>query len=78
MTPETITASIEERGNGFPDVGDAVSGDDGTLYRVVVAGSRIETQGCGAGSVCSGYQLAPFEWDDLEDGEEVHPSLAIL
>lgn len=71
-----IDAAVEECGNGFPDPGDYVS--DGTdLYRVVRAGSRIETQS-GRGNICVGYRLRSAEWTDLADDEEPHSALAIL
>ena len=63
-------ASIEERGNGFADVGDYVVGDDDKVYRVVTEGSDIETQSCGAGNICHGYIVEDADWDDIDDSNE--------
>lgn len=62
-------ATIYERGNGFPDVGDYVPGSDGNLYKVVKLG-RIET---GRSPGASNWMLAKVElaeWSDCEDEEE--------
>ena len=72
-----ITASIREQGNGWPERGDYVRGDDGETYRVLRCGSRIETGRPGQGNVCLGYVLQPAEWDDLED-DQIHPCLALV
>jgi hypothetical protein len=39
----TVAATIYEAGNGFPDTGDYVQGDDGNLYQVIELGPRIMT-----------------------------------
>jgi hypothetical protein len=72
-----LDATIEERGNGLPDVGDYVPGDDGELYRVVSMSSRIETGRCpGAGDwVNAKVELA--DWDDCDE-DDLHPSQCIL
>lgn len=65
-----MNATITERGNGFPDVGDYVAGDDGEVYRVVrwTHDGRIFTGRPGAGnSICAEVELA--DWDDIDDAE---------
>ena len=72
-----MPAEIVERGNGFPDPGDYVAGDDGELYRIVSMSARIETNGAGVGSsIRATVELA--NWGDVESDDEVHPSLAVL
>ena len=69
-------ATIEERGNGFPSVGDYVPGDDG-LYRVVSIDSRIET---GRAPGCSSWIRATVEeadWEDCDEGEEFPASVLV-
>lgn len=77
MNTSTSKATIEERGNGFPDVGDYVPGDDGNLYKVVTMHSQIITgNGSGTGSyIHATVELA--DWSDCEEGDE-HPSCAVL
>lgn len=77
-TDSTIEATISERGNGFPDPGDYVPGDDGQLYRVVSLGGTIHT-GCRSGQ--SNYMYARVEladWSDTESDDDVFSALAIL
>ena len=42
MSPR-MKARIVDAGNGWPDPGDLVPGDDGELYRVLEVGSTIHT-----------------------------------
>ena len=76
-TEMTTKAAIEERGNGFPEVGEHVAGDDGELYLVIARGSRIETQP-GRSNICTGYHLALADWSDLDEDEEPAEALALL
>jgi hypothetical protein len=71
---ETITADIEERGNGYPSRGEYVPGSDGELYRVVCEGRTIET-GSPGGNRCTGYTLALASWSDSPDE---YPALAMV
>ena len=66
----TTTCTIHERGNGFPEVGDYVAGDDGEVYRVSSIRGRIHTgQSCGdANYVHATVELA--DWDDVDDLSE--------
>lgn len=62
-----MNATIYERGNGFADVGDYVSGD-GNLYRVTATSGNIQTGNPGSGA--PNYMAAEVEeadWDDLTD-----------
>ena len=72
-----IEATIQERGNGLPGVGDYVPGDDGGLYVVVTVDGPIHTGGAAgaANYIHATVQLA--DWDDCEEGEEF-PALAVL
>jgi hypothetical protein len=63
-------ASVEERGNGFADLGDYVVGGDENVYRVVKVGTRIETRGCGEGNICFGYVVERADWSDVDDDTE--------
>jgi hypothetical protein len=72
-----VQAVIEERGNGFPGVGDYVPGDDGNLHRVVSVDGPIQTgRGVGRGNwILAQVELA--DWDDCDEGEEF-PCMAIV
>lgn len=59
--------TIEERGNGFPVVGDYVPGDDGELYRVVELDHSIQT---GNGSGSANWVRAEVELADYDDVDE--------
>jgi hypothetical protein len=73
---EKWNATLNERGNGLPDAGDYVPGDDGQLYRVVETASTIHAGSPGAGNyVYARVELA--DWSDCEEGEE-HSALAIV
>jgi hypothetical protein len=62
----TLEATIHERGNGFPDVGDYVAGDDGEAYRVVAFVGPIHTSVPGAGNYIYA-RVALADWDDVDD-----------
>lgn len=72
-----MLAEIGERGNGFPDAGDYVPGDDGELYRIVeLASCAISTHGPGrANTICAFVESAG--WDDCEE-EDVFPASATV
>lgn len=70
------TAKIEERGNGFPSVGDYVSGEDGTLYRVLSAGSTIHTTGGRSNWITA--QVEECDWSDCDEGDEFQASVEIV
>ena len=64
-------ATIQERGNGLPDVGDYVAGNDGEVYRVVERVGRIVPGGAGTGrpdTVDAIVELAA--WSDVDDDNE--------
>lgn len=71
-----VRATIEERGNGFPDVGDYVPGDDGELYRVVSTDGRIQTGPAGASNWIRA-SVEAVEWDDCDEEAEF-PAMAVL
>jgi hypothetical protein len=60
-------------GNGFPDVGDYVAGNDGNLYRVTEMGRRIQTGSPGAPNYIEGCTVELADWDDTESDDDVHP-----
>lgn len=73
-----MTATIEERGNGFPGVGDCVPGSDGELYRITATNGRIHTGNPGSGSpnyIYAEVELA--DWDDCEE-DEIHTASAAV
>lgn len=72
----SIKATIEERGNGFPDVGDYVSDSDGNLYEIIYTDNNISTNPPHGNSISALLERA--DWSDLDEDEEPHESLAIL
>ena len=75
-TTDTRDATVYERGNGLPDVGDYVSDDEGNLWQIAGALGRIETSGC-QGNHCD-CQVIPADWDDLEEEQEPFPAVALV
>lgn len=67
-------ATIHERGNGFPDSGDYVPGDDGELYRIKALNGVIHTSG-NANYIFADVELA--SWSDVEDND-VADNIAIV
>ena len=71
-------ATIQERGNGFPGVGDYVPGDDGGLYVVVTLDGPIHTGATGGGE--GNYihaTVEPADWADCDEDAEF-PALAVI
>lgn len=66
----TIKATITERGNGLPDVGDYVPGDDGQLYRVVAIDSNIQTGRRPGEGNWTRARVELADWSDCEESEE--------
>lgn len=67
---ETHEAVIYERGNGFPDVGEYVSGDDGEVYQVVELTDRVQTgRSPGAGNWLRA-RVTLADWSDVSDDNE--------
>lgn len=65
-----ITAIIREHGNGLPDVGDFVAGNDGEVYRVLSIDGPIQTgRSPGAGHWVRAT-VALADWDDVTDDTE--------
>lgn len=62
-----MEATIYERGNGLPDVGDYVSGDDGEVYVITSLASTIHTSPRG-NFVYGCVKLA--DWTDVTDDNE--------
>ena len=71
-----VHATIQEHGNGFPDPGDYVPGDDGELYRVISIG-RIHTGARAGAADYMRVEVEPADWEDCEEGEEFE-ALAIV
>jgi len=67
--------TIQERGNGFPDAGSYVPGDDGSLYRVVSIEGRIHTANNGAANWIRS-SVEQVEWDDCDEADEF-PAMVI-
>lgn len=73
-----IQATIHELGNGFPETGNYIPGNDGNLYRLVRTNGRIFTGSCGSGNYIHA-ELELADWDeDLEEDEEPFPAQAVL
>lgn len=66
---EGTEATIYERGNGFPDVGDYVPGDDGELYRIVSMDTNIRTGAPGVGNHLD-VRVVRVDWDAIPEGDE--------
>ncbi len=65
-----MQAIVTDRGNGLPDVGDYVPGDDGNLYRIESIRGRIETgRHTGEGNWMR-VNVAMVDWDSCEESEE--------
>ena len=63
-----MTATIYEKGNGFPSVGEYVSGDDGEPYRVISLGvGYIQTGSPGVGNRIEGCEVELADWRDVYD-----------
>lgn len=80
MARMAIDATIYEAGNGFPDVGGLVPGDDGELYRVVSMGPRIDT-GCasrGEANRIESCRVELADWSETASDDEVHTARAML
>ncbi len=65
----TTPATIDEMGNGFPEVGDYVPGSDGNLYRVKTLG-RIQTGRSPGASNWMPATVTRVDWDECEEGDE--------
>lgn len=71
MSTRTIlNATIQERGAGFPDVGDFVAGDDGEVYRVVNLTGRIHTAEHAGAANYRHAEVSPASWQDVDDDNE--------
>lgn len=68
-------AEIVERGNGLPQTGAYVGGDDGELYHIVSIENNINTgRRPGAGNWCRA-EVELADWNDVEE-DEIFPALA--
>ncbi len=77
MANDSITATISERGNGLPDAGDYVPGDDGELYEVVSVDNNIQTgRSPGEGNWIHAH-VRLVDWSDCAEGSEFQ-ALAIV
>ena len=70
-----MNATIYERGNGMPDVGDYVPGA-GALYRVLECGPVRAANYPGGSDWCLALVEA-VEWDECPEGHE-HPSSCVV
>ncbi len=70
-------ATINEQGNGLPDHGLYVPGDDGELYEIVAIDTRINTGSSpGQGNWCRA-RVEMVDWNDI-DADEIFPAMAIV
>jgi len=77
VVSDVVEATIEERGNGLPDVGDYVPGDDGGLYIVVTLDGPIHTGSAPGAANYVHATVEPADWSDCDEDAEF-PALAIL
>lgn len=73
MQTTTLKAIIRERGNGFPNRGDYVVGDDCSLYRVLETSSNINIGRAYLGE--GNWIEALVEEADWDDALEEFPAL---
>lgn len=66
---EVHAAVISEAGNGLPDVGDYVAGDDGYLYRIITAGS-IRAASSPGGSDHFDALVQRVDWEACKEEDE--------
>jgi hypothetical protein len=74
----TWNAEIIEQGNGLPDRGLYVAGDDGNLYQIVEIDNNINTGRRPGQGNWSRAEVIPADWDDIESDDEVFPALALV
>jgi hypothetical protein len=67
--PGVLTGKVQERGNGFPEVGDFVAGADGDVYRVQAFEGPIHTGPAGSPNWLWA-KLAPALWCEVTDDTE--------
>ncbi len=65
--PETVTAKLGEAGNGFPNPGDFVAGDD--LWVVMTVESCVHTINAGPDWVWA--DLVKADWADLVEDDDL-------
>ena len=66
-------ARIVEQGNGLPDAGVYVGGNDGQLYHIVKIERSIHTGlAAGDGNWCRAL-VVDADWDDVEE-DEIFPA----
>ena len=68
-------ATIEERGNGFPSVGDYVPDSEGGIYKVVAFEDRIQTGTAPGASNWVRATVEPADWSDCAEGDEFPASV---
>lgn len=64
-----IACTLRARGNGLPDVGDYVAGDDGEVYEVVKIGRIHPGERPGMGDWMPG-KVRLADWSDVTDDTE--------
>ncbi len=72
---ERIQARVYEAGNGFPEVGDYLTGRDGMPYQLVSIAGRVSTNGAGVGNSIE-VEVELADWDDFE-GEPYEAQLRL-
>lgn len=73
-----MKATITERGNGFPSVGQYVSSvRDGNIYRVTAIVGRIQTHGPGQGNTIEA-EVEMADWTDIDDETEPRASCVLV
>lgn len=66
---EEYNATVYERGNGLPKIGDYVAGNDGEVYKVIAVSTQITTNGIGVGnSIRATLEMA--DWSEIDDDND--------
>lgn len=72
-----IECTIVERGNGYPEVGEYVSGTDGGLYVVKQVSGTIHTGQPGEGNFAHGM-VEELDWSYASYASDVHTAKAVI
>lgn len=70
-------ATVHERGNGLPEVGDYVPGSGGNLCRIEAFVGPIHTGRPGSGNYIHAL-VTEADWDDIADGEEFPAKVRLM
>jgi len=72
-----LRARIVELGNGFPNVGDYVSDDEGALYRVLAFVGNVETDTFPGAPNWVRAEVERASWDDCDEDTVFHGQVGV-